>query len=473
MDSSKLHTRPRRKLRRPQHDQNFSSYLAFGLKTTVVLGVFLGIYALVLLCLSPLLSTSTTSNGSGSSSGNSYPSKRGEALRPAFDPLLEKVKNIHLNPIVPGQILAEGIARDVKRRVANFRKKEGFSDASLIDKANAEINHLRQQRSDLAVVAKPDPEYEADTTDLTHAKTGSGEPSGFVVLGMHRSGTSMLAGLLVTGMGYKTGGPLIGSASDNEKGFFELLPVVLQNDELMKAQRTYWDSNVWAYKGERGLEDKKSGKVKFHKGDKALEFLNNPDNGPWLQKDPRMCITLKTWIPLFDNEPAALFTYRHPLEVALSLKKRESGFPLERGLNLWINYNMRSIQNSAGLCRVISSNEAVLADPFTEVQRISDELTTKCGVPKPPRKLEQIDVDKFVDPDLQHNKKKREEEGAGKPVLADYDGCVVREYESSEAEGSDSLTREHEIYLQAMKIYCDLQSGAAYKDDYDWPKPPA
>jgi hypothetical protein len=299
MDSSKLHPRPRRKLRRPQHDQSFSSYLAFGLKTTVVLGVFLGIYALVLLCLSPLLYTSSTPNGSISTSGNSYPSKRGEALRPAFDPLLEKVKNIHLNPIVPGQILAEGIARDVKRRVANFRKKEGFSDASLIDKANAEIHQLLQQRSDLAVV-KPDPEYDADT-DLTPAKTGSGEPSGFVVLGMHRSGTSMLAGLLVTGMGYKTGGPLIGSAFDNEKGFFELLGIVLQNDELMKAQRTDWDSNVLAYNGERGLEDRKSGKVKFHKGDRALKFLNNPDNGPWLQKDPRMCITLgKFCLPFID-----------------------------------------------------------------------------------------------------------------------------------------------------------------------------
>jgi hypothetical protein len=446
------------------HDQRFSSYLAFGFKTTIVLGIFLGLYALVLLCLSPLLYSASTSNGSSSSVSN--PTRRGEALRPAFDPLLEKVKNIHFDPhIVPGQMLAEGIARDVKRRVANFRKKEGFSDASLIDKANAEIHQLRQRRSESAVAAAE------SKTDLDAPKTSTGEPSGFFVLGMHRSGTSMLAGLLVTGLGYKTGGPLIGGAFDNEKGFFELLDVVLQNDELMKAQRTYWSSNVIAYKGERGLDDKKSGKVKFHKGDKALEFLNNPDNGPWLQKDPRMCITLKTWIPLFTNQPAALFTYRHPLEVALSLKKREKDFPLERGLRLWIIYNMRAIQNSAGLCRVVSSNEAVLANPLTEVQRISDELTTKCGVPKPPRTLEQIDVDKFVDPSLQHNKKEREreEKDAGKAVIADHDGCIVREYESTEAVASDSYDREHGLYVKAMKIYCDFQSGAALKDDYEWP----
>jgi hypothetical protein len=40
---------------------------------------------------------------------------------------------------------------------------------------------------------------------------------GFIVLGMHRSGTSMLSGLLVEGFGYETGGPLIMPAFDNEK----------------------------------------------------------------------------------------------------------------------------------------------------------------------------------------------------------------------------------------------------------------
>lgn len=40
---------------------------------------------------------------------------------------------------------------------------------------------------------------------------------GFIVLGMHRSGTSMLSGLLVEGFGYETGGPLIMPNFDNEK----------------------------------------------------------------------------------------------------------------------------------------------------------------------------------------------------------------------------------------------------------------
>ena len=40
---------------------------------------------------------------------------------------------------------------------------------------------------------------------------------GVIVLGMHRSGTSMLSGVLVEGFGYETGGPLLAPQSDNEK----------------------------------------------------------------------------------------------------------------------------------------------------------------------------------------------------------------------------------------------------------------
>ena len=52
---------------------------------------------------------------------------------------------------------------------------------------------------------------------------------GFVVLGMHRSGTSMLSGLLVKGFGYETGGPLIGAAVSDWKTF----AVHMKSCELM------------------------------------------------------------------------------------------------------------------------------------------------------------------------------------------------------------------------------------------------
>ena len=197
----------------------------------------------------------------------------------------------------------------------------------------------------------PEEQQQQQQQQISHGRESR---KGFVVLGMHRSGTSMLSGLLVTGMGYKVGGPLIGPAFDNAKGFFERVDIVLQNDEFMAKQGVGWSYNVIAYDYKRALADMKSGRVAFKQGAPGLAFLNDEANSPWLQKDPRMCITLKTWLELLNSEPAAVFTYRHPFEVALSLKNREEDFPLERGLRLWIVYNMRAIQNAKGLCIVYS-----------------------------------------------------------------------------------------------------------------------
>ncbi len=240
----------------------------------------------------------------------------------------------------------------------------------------------------------------------------------------------------------------------------------MQNDEFMNSQKVWWSSNVLNYHDDVALAEKESGKIIFKKGKTALAFLNDSNNAPWLQKDPRMCITLKTWLPLLNNVPAILFTYRNPLEVAMSLKKREKNFTLEHGLRLWIIYNMRAIQNSEGLCRVYSSNDAILNDTLEEVKNIVSELTNKCGVPAPPRQITQEDVNKFVDPSLQHNKGHQHE---GEKVLADYDGCKVYDYVSDFPEGSANRLREKELYIKAMKIHCDFKSGAAYEDDYEWP----
>jgi hypothetical protein len=77
---------------------------------------------------------------------------------------------------------------------------------------------------------------------------------GVIVLGMHRSGTSMLGGLM-NKMGLAVGGPLIRPFSDNEKGFFERIDVVLQNDYIMKKQRVHYALDMWRYNHTRGIND--------------------------------------------------------------------------------------------------------------------------------------------------------------------------------------------------------------------------
>lgn len=449
--------------------QRFSDYIVFGLHNTVCLLVFVACYALLLVTLWPLLQArapEASFRENVQESGDAGTTPRQYLKRMMHVP--PALQEAHL----PGQDKLSAAATGLRQRIQQFRQGRGVTDANLLDQTKVEFEERRKKREGAAAAAAAKLVQDESPNVVVAAGAGSDHRTGFVVLGMHRSGTSMLSGLLHMSAGYTVGGPLIGGAFDNEKGFFERVDVVLQNDEFMRKQRISWASNVINYDWEQALKDKQSGAVTFEKGQTGLKFLNDPANAPWLQKDPRMCITLKTWLKLLQHEPAVVFTYRNPLEVAMSLKKREKNFTLEHGLRLWIVYNMRAIQNSNGLCVVRSSNDAILADPLHEIQRISDELTTTCGVPAPPSTISQEDVDKFIDPQLQHNRKEREEED--KEVLETYNNgaCKVYSYISEFDESSSAYKREHQLYQKAMKVFCDFQSGAAYKDDYIWPELP-
>mmetsp|Transcript_826 Transcript_826/g.1309 ORF Transcript_826/g.1309 Transcript_826/m.1309 type:complete len:445 (-) Transcript_826:74-1408(-) len=434
--------RPRPKSRRTAAlDQYFSSYVSFSLRTTVCMGCFFVLYILVLICLVPMLDQA---------------SQLSESLHGG------PLNGAHL-PHAPGQEKIAKAASTMREKLRKLRKGKGVSDESLLEAAEAEFEVLQAQKRE---------RNKKQETGKLRASTKK-DKAGFVLLGMHRSGTSMLSGLLVTGMGYNVGGPLIEPNFDNEKGFFERIDVVLQNDEFFHHQNMGWSWNVRDYDYKLALKHKRSGDVKFKQGEKALRFLNDPSNAPWLQKDPRMSIALKTWLELLNTEPAAVFTYRHPLEVAMSLKKREDNFSPLHGLRLWIVYNQRAIENSAGLCRVFTSNEAVLSNPLKEVEKISKELTQKCGVPSPPKSLTEEDVDKFVDATLVHNKKKaKDAEAAQRKLLATHGDCEVRDEISDRIEDGSDGEALIDMYLKAMKIYCDFKSGEAYKDGYQWPSLP-
>ena len=319
---------------------------------------------------------------------------------------------------------------------------------------------------------------------------------GVVVLGMHRSGTSVTGGLL-NRMGLNAGQPLIGPAEDNKKGFFERVDVVLQNDYLMKIQGIHYASGVHRYDASKGLSDAKRsidlraeveadpirkqqadrervdrdargvnpyslikpGVVTadlFNEGSRAVAFFNNPRNSPWMLKDPRLCITLRTWLPLLGSEPAVLFTYRHPLDVALSLHKRDK-FSMTTALRMWYVYNMRAVQNSADLCRVISSNHALMSTPEKEMRRIYLQLRQQCGV-SVPRSADAQMIAEFVDTSLNH--------GHAKSASIDCEHVVT--LEPPVAVWKPDTSDELRLYREAMRAYCGMESGASFLADFKW-----
>jgi hypothetical protein len=285
---------------------------------------------------------------------------------------------------------------------------------------------------------------------------------GVVVLGMHRSGTSTVGGLM-NQMGLKTGGPLIQANFDNEKGFFERIDVVLQNDYIMREQQVHYAANTYKYDALRGLKDALEKKEDnfFSEGRRALKFLNDPNSYPWMLKDPRLCITFRTWLPLLNFIPAVLFTYRNPMDVALSMHNRETEhFPIARGLKLWYIYNKRAIQGSFDLCRVVTNHRLVMKQPEVEMQKVFDGLRS-CGVPVP-HALSSEAVKSFIDTSLQHGRTS---------VIDDLCRALDTDFSKIIPPAESWVTTEEaqlKLYRSSVRAYCDMETGKAFKPDYKW-----
>src|SRR4051812_14331812 len=66
------------------------------------------------------------------------------------------------------------------------------------------------------------------------------ERRAILVLGMHRSGTSAVGGVL-NQLGAVAPKTLLAARADNPRGFFESLPLAVVNDAMLASARSSWD----------------------------------------------------------------------------------------------------------------------------------------------------------------------------------------------------------------------------------------
>jgi hypothetical protein len=184
---------------------------------------------------------------------------------------------------------------------------------------------------------------------------------GVLVLGMHRSGTSALAGALEA-MGFEVGPneDLMPADIGNPEGYFELLSVVQANDDLLAHFGGRWDSPPEF--GPNWTHD--SAAVEFVKTNRAaLRALFGSDR--FLLKDPRISLLLPLWRQITNDEGCAVVIVRDPLEVAASLHRRNA-LPTLTGLALWAAYNRATFRDLQG-ARVHVCNYADLVENPHEV----------------------------------------------------------------------------------------------------------
>ncbi|NBO17947.1 MAG: hypothetical protein EBV03_01740 [Proteobacteria bacterium] len=214
-----------------------------------------------------------------------------------------------------------------------------------------------------------------------------------LILGMHRSGTSMITRLVNMMGAYFGPESAVGEiTSDNPKGFWERPEVFKLNDAILGAHGCTWsDLRRWEPGNAARIPDKLAQNIK-------KIVLGLDANRPWVLKDPRMCLLLPGWLPHLEV-PVAVVAYRHPLEVALSLYKRDR-LPLEYGVALWEYYTVHMLNASMRLPRVFVRHADVMQHPTPTTALLLEQLR-EAGV----RRLDmpsEREIHAFVDTRLHH-----------------------------------------------------------------------
>lgn len=156
-----------------------------------------------------------------------------------------------------------------------------------------------------------------------------------LVTGMHRSGTSALAGALHL-VRVDIGTSIIPPNYDNERGFFENKTIHTLNEELLEILQITWDAPV--------LLTKKWWQqptiIQFKSKAKKIIQTEFGGQSVFVIKDPRLCYLFPFWeevLTTMDIEIFCAITVRNAKNVAASLEKRNKFSAIKSHL-LYISY---------------------------------------------------------------------------------------------------------------------------------------
>lgn len=156
------------------------------------------------------------------------------------------------------------------------------------------------------------------------------EKKTIIILGMHRSGTSMMAGALHN-IGINMGQNFYGKLPSNPLGHFEDMDFLNLNNKILEEIGTDWRNPPHVD------EITKKGNAFSNEIQEIISKKNKQDVWGW--KDPRTCLTLELFIPYVIN-PYFIVCYRDAFDVANSLYKREK-MDIDYGIKLKDLYDKR------------------------------------------------------------------------------------------------------------------------------------
>ena len=224
---------------------------------------------------------------------------------------------------------------------------------------------------------------------MTHQKT-------VCVLGMHRSGTSVVSRmveLLGAYLGPEDHG--MPPRSDNPKGFWEHLVLVRINDEILGRFGGNWHEPPLFPDGWERSSDLADLR-------RRAEDVIREDFGRatlWSWKDPRACLTLPFWQQLIPSMHYVV-CLRNPVDVARSLEHRD-GFTIEKGGELWLAYTTSALRSTSGHSRLLIFYDEVMRDPEHELRRLGEFVGTPALADQSNASRE---IQEFLEDSLHHHR---------------------------------------------------------------------
>ena len=262
-----------------------------------------------------------------------------------------------------------------------------------------------------------------------------------VVLGMHRSGTSAVAGCLHR-LGVDFGPRLMPATEDNARGYFEHIDIVNLHDRLLLALDSSWDE-IRPLPPGWSQDDARTGRYRAE----LLELLQRdlPTAPLWGIKDPRLCRLLPWWEPVWaatGSRPLFVIVRRSPSEVAASLARRE-GFSIAKSHLLWLLHTVEAERATRFGPRVFVEFKDFLSDWRAALEPVRAAL----GRPWPTPSAEA-----FIDPALIRSAATASDTSLPRWV-AQADAALRTGQEGREAEMHETLDRLDDMLAAAGELY--------------------
>ena len=216
-----------------------------------------------------------------------------------------------------------------------------------------------------------------------------------IVLGMHRSGTSALTGLLGNA-GLAGPSDALGATKNNLKGYWESESLVTSADLFLSSQSSHW-SQLFSWTSCWWQSSEAFTWIESYWND--LQKVYNIEDHIIL-KDPRLCILVEGMIPSLVESLLSisfLLILRSPVEVVISLCKAEKISP-QTALNLWIGSVLRSENATRNYSRKIFTFSQLVNDP----QAVLGVCSELWGASHMPYNI--INAQSFVTSSLYRNK---------------------------------------------------------------------